>query len=374
MAVVELVNVTKRYGSTVAVARLSLRIEHGEFMALLGPSGCGKTTTLNLLAGFIEPSEGVILIDARSVERVPSHKRNIGMVFQSYALFPHLSVFDNVAFGLRMRQVPSADVATRVRRALDLVHLAGFEQRHSRELSGGQQQRVALARALVVEPAVLLLDEPLSNLDAKLREEMRFEIREIQRRIGITTVFVTHDQGEAMAASDRLAVMHGGHIRQVGTVKEIYETPADAFVAGFIGQANLLPAAVTRAGPDFADVLAAGGERLTTRKPAGARDGQRVLVVVRPEDVQLSTTPAAGRNSVAGRVMRVSYLGSTINVGVRVDDRSFTVVSSRHGFVAGTGEEIYLTWDPADCSLIPLTPEDPPAPETLAQIAPHDSE
>ena len=366
MAVVELVNVTKRYGSTVAVAGLSLRIEHGEFMALLGPSGCGKTTTLNLLAGFIEPSEGAILIDTRSVERVPSHKRNIGMVFQSYALFPHLTVFDNVAFGLRMRQVPSADVATRVRRALDLVHLAGFEHRYSRELSGGQQQRVALARALVVEPAVLLLDEPLSNLDAKLREEMRFEIREIQRRIGITTVFVTHDQGEAMAASDRLAVMQGGHIRQVGTVKEIYETPADAFVAGFIGQANLLPATVTRGGPDFADVLAAGGERLTTKKPADARDGQRVLVVVRPEDVQLSRTPVNGRNSVAGRVVRVSYLGSTINVGVRVDDRSFTVVSSRHALVAGTGEEIYLTWDPADCSLIPLTSEDSPTPETPA--------
>lgn len=357
MAVVELVNVTKRYGATVAVAQLSLRIEHGEFVALLGPSGCGKTTTLNLLAGFVEPSDGAILIDARSVERVPSHRRNIGMVFQSYALFPHLTVFDNVAFGLRMRRIAPPDVAARVQRALDLVRLTGLERRYSRELSGGQQQRVALARALVIEPAVLLLDEPLSNLDANLREQMRFEIREIQRRIGITTVFVTHDQGEAMAASDRLAVMHDGRIRQVGTVREIYETPADAFVAGFIGQANMLPATVTRVEPDFASIATAGGERLTTRKPGGAKEGQRVLVVVRPQDIQLSAIAGEGRNAIAGRVERVSDLGSTLNVAVRVDERSFTVLASRHAGVAAAGEKVYLTWDPADCSLIPLAAE-----------------
>jgi spermidine/putrescine ABC transporter ATP-binding subunit len=354
MAVVEFVQVTKRYGTTVAVSDLSLRIEHGEFMALLGPSGCGKTTTLNLLAGFVEPTAGAILIDGQSVERVPPHRRNIGMVFQSYALFPHLTVFDNVAFGLRMRRVPAPDVGTRVRRALDLVHLSGLEARYSRELSGGQQQRVALARALVFEPAVLLLDEPLSNLDANLREQMRFEIREIQRRIGITTVFVTHDQGEAMAASDRLAVMQGGQVRQVGTVREIYETPVDAFVAGFIGQANLVPATLERVEDGVASAVAAGGESLITRKPAGTRVSQRVLVVVRPEDVEVSATPLDGCNSLRGRVERVSYLGSAMHVTLRVGDRSFTALSSRHALIPAAGDDVYVTWNPEDCSLIPL--------------------
>ena len=259
MAVVELVNVTKRYGGTVAVAGLSLRIEHGEFVALLGPSGCGKTTTLNLLAGF-------------------------------------------------------------------------------------------------VEPAVLLLDEPLSNLDANLREQMRFEIRKIQRRVGITTVFVTHDQGEAMAVSDRLAVMHEGRLRQVVTVREIYETPADAFVAGFIGQANLLPATVTRVEPGFASLRAASGAVLTMRKPAGAREGQRVLIVVRPEDIRIATGSAEDRNGIAGQVERVSYLGAVLNIAVRVEDRSFTVLASPHLTAAESGQHVFLTWDPADCSLIPLTP------------------
>src|SRR5262245_13582626 len=240
MATVSLQRVTKRYGQVVAVSNVTLDVDDGEFVALLGPSGCGKTTTLQMLAGFVEPTSGDILIDGKPVRGIPPYKRNIGVVFQNYALFPHLTVFDNVAFGLKMRNVEHAQIVGRVRRALDLVQLDGLDQRYPRELSGGQQQRVALARALVIEPAVLLLDEPLSNLDANLREQMRFEIREIQKRIGITTLFVTHDQTEAMAAADRMVVMSNGEIRQVGTAREIYERPRDLFVATFIGQANLL--------------------------------------------------------------------------------------------------------------------------------------
>ena len=240
MATVSLQHVTKRYGDVVAVSDVTLAIEHGEFVALLGPSGCGKTTTLQMLAGFVEATSGDIVIDGKPMRGIPPHKRNIGVVFQSYALFPHLTVFDNVAFGLKMRDVERAQISDRVHRALGLVRLTGLDRRYPRALSGGQQQRVALARALVIEPAVLLLDEPLSNLDANLREQMRFEIREIQKRIGITTVFVTHDQNEAMAAADRLVVMSKGEIRQIGTAQDIYERPRDLFVATFIGHANLL--------------------------------------------------------------------------------------------------------------------------------------
>jgi putative spermidine/putrescine transport system ATP-binding protein len=213
MATVSLQHVTKSYGDVVAVSDVTLTVEHGEFVALLGPSGCGKTTTLQMLAGFVEATSGDIFIDGKPMRGIPPHKRNIGVVFQSYALFPHLTVFDNVAFGLKMRNVESPELAERVHRALHLVQLTGLDRRYPRELSGGQQQRVALARALVIEPSVLLLDEPLSNLDANLREQMRFEIREIQKRIGITTVFVTHDQNEAMAAADRMVVMTKGEIR-----------------------------------------------------------------------------------------------------------------------------------------------------------------
>ena len=232
MATVELQNVTKSYGDVVAVSDLSLRIEHGEFVALLGPSGCGKTTTLQMLAGFVEATSGDIRIDGKPMRGIPPHKRNIGVVFQSYALFPHLTVLDNVGFGLKMRNVERDEIA-RARPAGARPRAARRRsiRRYPRELSGGQQQRVALARALVIEPSVLLLDEPLSNLDANLREQMRFEIREIQKRIGITTVFVTHDQNEAMAAADRLVVMSKGEIRQVGSAREIYETPSDLFVA-----------------------------------------------------------------------------------------------------------------------------------------------
>src|SRR5262245_15058789 len=241
MATVSLQRVTKRYGQVVAVSNVTLDVDDGEFVALLGPSGCGKTTTLQMLAGFVEATSGDIFIEGKPMRGIPPHKRNIGVVFQNYALFPHLTVFDNVAFGLKMRNVEHAQVVGRVRRALDLVQLEALDRRYPRELSGGQQQRVALARALVIEPAVLLLDEPLSNLDANLREQMRFEIREIQKRIGITTVFVTHDQTEAMAAADRMVVMPKGEIRHIGAARERHGEPGDRLRPPFNGQASPLP-------------------------------------------------------------------------------------------------------------------------------------
>jgi len=344
MAHIELKDVCKRYGDVTAVAQLSLRVEPGEFLALLGPSGCGKTTTLQMLAGFVEPSSGEIAIGARPMRGVPPHRRNIGVMFQSYALFPHLSVFDNVAFGLKMRRMAAADIAARVGRALDLVRLAGMEQRYPRELSGGQQQRVALARAIVIEPSVLLLDEPLSNLDASLREHMRFEIREIQRRVGITTVFVTHDQGEAMAVADRMAVMSQGRIRQLGTASQIYESPADVFVAAFIGQANLLRGRAARRGDDAAELALADGTAVTVRRAGAAWREGRATLALRPEDLRLAGERQAGLNQLPATVTRVNYLGSTLNIGLRAGELDLTVLAPRDARRPAEGDRVYACW------------------------------
>src|SRR5262245_57438579 len=247
MARLELSHLSKHFGGTVAVRDVTLDVGDGEFIVLLGPSGCGKTTTLRMIAGFVAPTAGRVRLGGRDVTTLPPWQRNAGMVFQSYALFPHLTVAENVAFGLEMRSMATTEIEPRVKEALRMVRLAGYEQRLPRELSGGQQQRVALARALAIRPDVLLLDEPLSNLDAKLRETVRVEIRELQRQLGITTVMVTHDQEEALIMADRLVVMSDGAVRQVGTQQELYERPADRFVAGFVGRSNLL--AGTMAGP-----------------------------------------------------------------------------------------------------------------------------
>jgi putative spermidine/putrescine transport system ATP-binding protein len=344
MAHIELRDICKRYGDVAAVAELSLRVEQGEFLALLGPSGCGKTTTLQMLAGFVEPTSGEIMIGARPMRGVPSHKRNIGVMFQSYALFPHLSVFDNVAFGLKMRKVPPAQIGQRVQRALDLVQLGALELRFPRELSGGQQQRVALARAIVIEPSVLLLDEPLSNLDASLREQMRFEIREIQKRVGITTVFVTHDQGEAMAVADRLVVMSQGHIRQVGTASQIYETPADVFVASFIGQANLLRGQATRAAAGGIRLKLADGGVVTAQHANAAFTSGPATLALRPEDMHLASDPQPGMNQLPGTVTRVNYLGSTLNIGVHAGDLSLTVIAPREACIPAEGDNVFVYW------------------------------
>ncbi|KHJ66546.1 ABC transporter ATPase [Pantoea rodasii] len=284
---VQLDGVLKRFGDAIALQKISLTIEEGEFITLLGPSGCGKTTLLNLMAGFAEADGGEIFIDGDLVTEIPPYQREIGIVFQNYALFPHMTVEKNVGYGLRMRGVPKAEIAERVEQALALVKLAGYGQRKPRELSGGQQQRVALARALVIRPKVLLLDEPFSALDKNLRLSMQVELKAIQRKLGVTTVFVTHDQGEALSMSDRVVVMSAGHVRQIGTPDDIYRRPQDPFVAGFVGDVNILPGRY--AGRDSTALLDMGGN--TLRLPAErvhATVGDRLDVYVRPENLQLA--------------------------------------------------------------------------------------
>ena len=284
---VQLDGVLKRFGDAIALHKISLTIEEGEFITLLGPSGCGKTTLLNLMAGFAEADGGEIFIDGDLVTEIPPYQREIGIVFQNYALFPHMTVEKNVGYGLRMRGVSKAEIAERVEQALALVKLAGYGHRKPRELSGGQQQRVALARALVIRPKVLLLDEPFSALDKNLRLSMQVELKAIQRKLGVTTVFVTHDQGEALSMSDRVVVMSAGHVRQIGTPDDIYRRPQDPFVAGFVGDVNILPGRY--AGRDSSAVLDLGGNAL--RLPAervNATPGERVDVYVRPENLQLA--------------------------------------------------------------------------------------
>lgn len=313
-ATVELEAVEKHYGTHRALAGLSLRIEPGEFVSLLGPSGCGKTTALRALAGLEAIDAGAIRIDGIDVAQTPVNQRDIGMVFQQYSLFPHMTVRQNVAFGLEMRKVPAAERRTQVVDALDMVHLGEFADRYPHQLSGGQQQRVALARALVTRPRVLLLDEPLSALDAKVRVTLRDEIRRIQSDLGITTVFVTHDQEEALAVSDRIAVMHAGDVEQVGTPEELYRTPTSAFTADFVGQSNRL-----RGDLRGGDVFVYG-----FRVPAldtGAVDGP-VLAYVRPEDVAFAS------DGVTGTVVASSFLGSIRRTTVRLDDD--TVVTVQH--------------------------------------------
>ena len=312
--VVELQGCTKDYGGVRAVDALDLTIFEGEFLSLLGPSGCGKTTTLSLIAGFVEPTAGRILIDGEDVTGRPAHLRGLGVVFQSYALFPHLSVFENVAFGLRERRVPSAEIGRRVNEALDLVHLEGAGRQRPAELSGGMQQRVALARALVYRPRVVLLDEPLAALDKKLREGMRDELRAIQRSVGITTVFVTHDQGEALGLSDRIAVMSRGRIEQLGAPREIYERPASRFVADFIGASTVLR------GRAVARDLVALAPGLTIRVAAGEalRAGEEVELAIRPERVRLAEGP--GEGTAEARVEGLVYQGSLTEVTARLGD------------------------------------------------------
>ena len=275
---VELVGVTKRFGDVAAVRGVSLDVAHGEFLTLLGPSGCGKTTTLNMIAGFLRPDEGQILLGGRRVEHLPPYRRDTAMVFQQYALFPHMTIAENIGFGLQMRKVPKTEIAKRVDRALEIVRLPGLGSRRPAQLSGGQQQRVALARAIVTEPTVLLLDEPLSNLDLKLRESLRLEIKSIQRELGITAIYVTHDQGEALVMSDRIVVMNQGLIEQIGEPTAIYEEPRTAFVAEFIGTSNFLRGQLGQgleAGDVTVPVTLRDGATIRARPPADGADRRR---------------------------------------------------------------------------------------------------
>jgi spermidine/putrescine transport system ATP-binding protein len=319
---IELIGLTKRFGhgsaAPTAVDGIDLSVASGEFFSLLGPSGCGKTTTLRLIAGFEEPTAGRILLDGTDVSRVPPHKRDVNTVFQSYALFPFLSVFDNVAFGLKHAQAGKAETRRRVGDALALVSMSAFAARRPSQLSGGQQQRVALARALVLNPAVLLLDEPLGALDAKLRRSLKVELKALQERVGITFIYVTHDQEEALTMSDRLAVMNAGHIAQIGTPQQVYESPADAYVADFLGAANLLDIVVAERVRGGASSVKLGELVLSTSNEVPAEPGAAAQAVIRPERVRVEAHGSAGPNRVPALVDRVVYLGAATQVLLRL--------------------------------------------------------
>ncbi|NNK65379.1 MAG: ABC transporter ATP-binding protein [Rhodobacteraceae bacterium] len=335
-------------GAVRAVDAVDIRIEAGEFFSLLGPSGCGKTTTLRLIAGFETPSSGQILLGERDITGVPAHKRDMGMVFQNYALFPHRSVNQNVAFGLRMRGMDKAEIARKVAWALELVSLGGYGDRRPDQLSGGQQQRVALARAIVVEPTVLLCDEPLGALDKKLRQQMQFELKELQRNLGLTTVFVTHDQEEAMAMSDRLAVMNDGKVEQIGTPAEIYNTPESRFVADFIGDANVM---TCRPSPG------SEGWELEDGTPIPPISGGKgaCVVALRPERVDVR--PAAGlSNGVHGVIESVNYLGGATLYRVRLEGSAHRLLAQAAN-ATGTppmtvGTAVALSWAQTDLVLL----------------------
>ncbi|MDQ4214453.1 ABC transporter ATP-binding protein [Microbacterium capsulatum] len=313
-ATLEFRDVRRSFGAAVALDGLSLELVPGEMLALLGPSGCGKTTALRMVAGFEQPDSGAVLLDGRDVSATPAHRRDVGMVFQSYSLFPHLTAAENVAFGMRMRGMPSAKRRQRAHELLELVGLPAHGGRLPRQLSGGQQQRVALARALALEPRVLLLDEPLSALDAQVRQALRDEIRRLQQELGITTLFVTHDQEEALCMSDRVAVMRGGRLEQCATPHELYEAPATPFVAGFVGAMNRLPGRITRRGIEVESLGATYAVRhsLSGTTP---RAGVEVDLLVRPERVRLTPDPAGPL-----RVVAASFLGATVRVTARTDD------------------------------------------------------
>jgi spermidine/putrescine transport system ATP-binding protein len=314
---VQLVDLVKRFSDVTAVAGINLDMPPGEFFSLLGPSGCGKTTTLRLIAGFERPDEGQILLDGVDMVQTPPHKRNVNTVFQNYALFPHLTVAENVGFGLRYKDVSKQDARKKIADALELVRLSGFERRRPSQLSGGQQQRVALARALILNPAVLLLDEPLGALDAKLRKALQIELKALQEEIGITFVYVTHDQEEALTMSDRLAVMSNGRVEQIGTPSDVYEEPTTAYVADFLGVSNLMEAEAEGLNADRHAKVKLGEFELA----AGQGDTDAlgtVKIVIRPERVRLEESGATGQNRVPGMVERVVYVGSIMQVIVHL--------------------------------------------------------
>jgi spermidine/putrescine transport system ATP-binding protein len=359
---IELAGVSKEFRTrrdvVAAVRTMDLQIAEGEFFSLLGPSGCGKTTTMRMIAGFEDPTTGTVRLRGRDVTGVPPNKRDVNMVFQSYALFPHMNVFENVAFGLRRRNVPRGQISRQVDDMLEIVNLAGRGHRRPRELSGGQQQRVALARALVNHPRALLLDEPLGALDLKLRQAMQVELKRIQREVGITFVYVTHDQNEALTMSDRIAVMNDGVIEQLATPREIYEHPATRFVAGFIGTSNLLTGtaslvtdteAVIEVGSDERIVVPLGGTRVGV--------GDNLEITVRPEKIELTAErPASAGCALRGTVTEVVYLGTSTNFTVSTTTGADMVVfqqnSALAGDVTGRGDSIWLSWQPEHSYLI----------------------
>jgi spermidine/putrescine transport system ATP-binding protein len=358
---IELIDVTKRYGDAVALDGISLQIASGEFFCLLGPSGCGKTTTLNLIGGFIPLSSGELRIEGRRVNDLPPHRRNVNTVFQNYALFPHMSVADNVAFGLRMERLADSEVGRRVTEYLELVGLADYRDRYPAQLSGGQAQRVALARALAKRPAVLLLDEPLGALDLKLRKQMQVELSRIHRQVGTTFVFVTHDQEEALSMATRIAVMAGGRVRQIGSPREIYQGPVDRFVADFIGESNFLDGRLAEEGDAGSRFQLSDGTLVPApTNAAGVRNG-RVALMIRPESVGVGRQAPTGATPtvvIGGRATNVAFMGNHTRITVQTD-AGILVALRFHGESAEQAveeemldREVHVWWDPRESTVV----------------------
>ncbi|MCL4295320.1 MAG: ABC transporter ATP-binding protein [Anaerolineae bacterium] len=350
MAFLELTNVRKSFGQFVAVENFNLQVQKGEFISFLGPSGCGKTTTLRMIAGFEKPTSGTIKINGADVTYTPPNQRNVGMVFQSYALFPNMTVGGNIGFGLKIAKKPGDEIKKRVEEMLSLIHLPGYGSRYPYQLSGGQQQRVALARALAIQPQVLLLDEPLSALDAKIRVELRSEIRRIQQELGITTIYVTHDQEEALSLSDRIVVMSAGKMEQVGTPFEIYNFPRTQFVASFVGTLNQLQCKVVDAAKGL---LAHNGQYLTTTSPVEAGNGAAVRVMLRPEELHLGQHE--GENQLTGEVKTVTFLGSIVRMEVNLNDATVTLdaLNERKLNLPEVGQSQTVSFPPHACWVMP---------------------
>ena len=355
MARVELKGLSKSFGAVQAVKEADVVFEDGSFTTLLGPSGCGKTTILRMIAGLETPTRGDITVAGNRVNEVPIHKRNLGIVFQNYALFPHRTIGENIAFGLKYRNVAKADAARKVKEALDVVRLPGVEDRYPSQLSGGQQQRIALARAIVIEPDVLLLDEPLSALDANLREEMRVELKAIQHRIGVTSIFVTHDQSEALAMSDKIIVMSAGQVAQIGAPEEVYNKPANSFVANFLGASNIVDGRIAgrEGGAVVLDIPTFGKVAVPSERAANLGQGATGRLMIRAEKLTLTEAAPAAGLTARGVVEAVDYQGQLARYFVRVGDQQFQVMNmiATRPFSAGT--EVSVSFDPADCSALP---------------------
>ncbi|WP_440411287.1 ABC transporter ATP-binding protein [Neorhizobium petrolearium] len=351
MSFLALENIKKSFGQVQVVKDFNMAIEKGEFVSFLGPSGCGKTTVLRMIAGFEAPSDGTVVINGKNQNRLKTNQRNIGMVFQAYALFPNMNVFDNVAFGLKVAGKPKSEIETRVKEMLELIHLEHLADRYPYQLSGGQQQRVALARALAPKPQVLLLDEPLSALDAKIRVSLREEIRQIQSRLGITTVFVTHDQEEALSISDRIVVMNAGRADQIGTPSEIYNRPATRFVASFVGTLNIIEAAVV---DPAANTIKVGENVVKLREPVGAlKGGDKLSIALRPEAGSLSDN-AKGDTSLTGKVTSSHFLGSVIRTKIDVGGNqiSFDMFNAPDAVMPQAGETVTLRFNASDFLIV----------------------
>jgi spermidine/putrescine ABC transporter ATP-binding subunit len=354
---VQFKGIMKRFGSVLAVEKMDLEIQEGSLVTLLGPSGCGKTTLLRMVAGLEEPSEGDILIKGKRINDTPIHKRNLGMIFQNYALFPHKTIFDNVAFGLKYRDVPKEEIREKVTRALAMVRLPGVEKRMPSQLSGGQQQRIALARAIVIEPDVLLMDEPLSALDENLREEMRREVDNLQQLIGVTTIFVTHDQREALSMSDKILVMKNGQKQQEGDPETVYNAPANHFVADFLGHSNFIQGEVKETGQPYLLVKIETGDILLAENTGAFSKGDRVEIIVRAQRFEVfphdDFKPADGMNHFSGRIKDRSYMGGEVSYFIELGSgREIHVISMMRTRIYKTGEAVSVQVAPHHCHLI----------------------